>query len=139
MNDETLARHILAEECDNLNMKGLAECIRAGEGEYTSVAGLYKASLAAMHRFRSLQSTAGGGEWRDIETAPKDGSRYLIFVPRAATPDDQTTFNLYEACYIGGYDSGDVWHSKGFTIYHPTHWMPSPPAPARSPTEGEKT
>lgn len=67
--------------------------------------------------------------WQPIETAPRDGSRYLLYVPREPTPDNSTTFDVYEGCFVGGYDSGDVWYSKGKDIYYPSHWMPLPAPP----------
>jgi len=62
-------------------------------------------------------------KWQPIETAPKDGTRYLIFQPYGGG------FDIYEACYVGGYESGNVWFSKGRDVYNPTHWMPLPPPP----------
>lgn len=76
-------------------------------------------------------------EWQPIETAPKDGSRYLIYVPRVATDSDSSWFTVLVASYVGGYDSGDVWFTMlrgkektyGEDIYDPTHWMPLPTPP----------
>lgn len=55
---EREARELL-EECANRNMHGLADCIRKGEGPYTSVAGVYEAAIAAI-----LRASKSAGEIR---------------------------------------------------------------------------
>jgi hypothetical protein len=76
-------------------------------------------------------------KWQPIETAPKDGRRCLIYVPRQPTASDPSEFTVYVASYVGGRESGDVWFTMlrgkkathGEDIYKPTHWMPLPPPP----------
>jgi hypothetical protein len=63
-------------------------------------------------------------EWQPIETAPKDGTEVLLWVP------DGTYFALmmtgsYEGCAMGWCDN--VRGSPGF---EPTHWMPLPRPPS---------
>jgi len=58
------------------------------------------------------------GEWQPIETAPKDGSRFLFFNGE------------WMACghyHLGQYFAADS--GNGRRLLDPTHWMPLPPAP----------
>jgi hypothetical protein len=75
--------------------------------------------------------------WRPIETAPKDGTRVLVYAPG----------HLHMiAAWIEhhGYTYlGPAWFSNNSTILPPpTHWMPLPEFPARDvdagPTLAEK-
>ncbi len=55
--------------------------------------------------------------WHPIETAPKDGTRILIFFPAHSY--------IEVGCFWEGYwtdDNGDV-------TVPPTHWQPIPPPP----------
>lgn len=68
--------------------------------------------------------------WQPIETAPRDGTRILAWIPRGN--------NKHEVIWMGTLPSGRVrwlfshgWISAG--DFQPTHWMPLP-AP---PTKGE--
>ena len=55
-------------------------------------------------------------EWQPIETAPKDGTRVLIFSV------DEVVVAHYE---------GDMWCENEYdNLWHnPTHWMPLPEPP----------
>lgn len=65
-------------------------------------------------------------EWQPIETAPKDGSRMLLWMP----------LGKGQAVYIGGYDkhwTGQCWVSENPRIpssMTPAGWMPLPNPPA---------
>jgi hypothetical protein len=58
-------------------------------------------------------------EWRDIETAPKDGTRVLV---------------AYDGRAWGAYFKvgvfGPQWWAENGGILHPTHWQPLPPTPS---------
>lgn len=62
--------------------------------------------------------------WQDIATAPKDGSRILLWWD-----------GLVREGWCGGAgtsrDGGDWWRSHSLTVCNgrPTHWVPLPPAP----------
>jgi hypothetical protein len=66
-------------------------------------------------------------EWQPIETAPKDGTVVLLFVPG----DD----DCREDCWItASWDGlmGGVWmdNARGeWWGFGPSHWMPLPPPP----------
>lgn len=66
------------------------------------------------------------GQWQDIETAPKDGTKVLLLWPSYAG----------NKAIIGKYDEREDHHwlpgnGSFFTIKSPpTHWMPLPQAPA---------
>jgi hypothetical protein len=58
-------------------------------------------------------------EWQPIETAPKDGSDFLVFIANG-----KITIGRYIA---GSHFAGDSL-GNGDTL--PTHWMPLPPKPS---------
>lgn len=81
-----------------------------------------------------------------IATAPRDGTRVLIFVPpdqgevRARRPDTALTTNDEWLAGLRGWFTawyeGDAWHTGLRDCYDsyapldpPTHWMPLPEAP----------
>jgi hypothetical protein len=72
------------------------------------------------------------GQWKSIETAPKDGTRVLIWRKSywrdhtfaAEFLQDDNRWTVFD---------GKEWH--GLRGEYPTHWMPLPPAP----TEGERS
>lgn len=70
-----------------------------------------------------------GSEWRDISTAPKDGTQVLL-------ADDG---GLVIAAYVAfsgtppeGYHNGWFELETGFREINPTHWMPLPESPEPS-------
>jgi hypothetical protein len=61
-------------------------------------------------------------EWRDISTAPKDGTRILVYLNSKATIIIR---------------SDDLKHPLAVYLYppsHPTHWAPLPPPPEKEKT-----
>jgi hypothetical protein len=63
------------------------------------------------------------GEWRPIETAPKDGTAIL-----AAVPGWEHALVVLWDTYQGvgrWLDAGP----EGYDTFHPTHWMPAPTVP----------
>lgn len=76
------------------------------------------------------------GEWQPIETAPKDGSRIILFT---RWPGDEICPEPFDEIQIGWWDEGnltnDDWHREPQwsveKIGTATHWMHLPAAPAR--------
>lgn len=71
-------------------------------------------------------------EWQPIETAPKDGTRVLVFSPDAREPQ---IFVAWLGSFIlpgtkGEEDEGwiDAW-SDDLVDAWPTHWQPLPAPP----------
>lgn len=67
--------------------------------------------------------------WQPIETAPKDGSAFLGFLPHFA---GYFADQRIQRCMWTGWGGG-CWEcelEKG--CIGPTHWMPLPPPPAAS-------
>lgn len=63
-------------------------------------------------------------EWRPIESAPKDGTRVLVWRRREQG---------YDHVRMGvDWCKNGVWQ-KSRRDMHPTHWMPLPPPPSPSP------
>lgn len=63
--------------------------------------------------------------WQPVETAPRDGTRVLLFGPFDGDAP---------ALYVGWWDDDeDCWRASRFDLLawlDPTHWMPLPPQPA---------
>jgi hypothetical protein len=60
-------------------------------------------------------------EWQKIETAPKDGTRILVF----SHCDYESGYNLNQAVFKNGW-----WVEQYCNEYvFPTHWMPLPNPP----------
>jgi hypothetical protein len=73
----------------------------------------------------NTMQSGGWPEWQPIETAPKDGTEIII----------REGGRTFTAVYGGGYFRAEGWFSPGDRIanpwdaFHPTDWMPLPPAP----------
>lgn len=94
----------------------VTDTYRLGIEEYTAIYFAHKAARTAL----SSSPPEGLRGWRDIETAPKDGTEILTFSDRMGLG----TMVLY---WADGY-----WREKtnGLGLkYGPTHWMPLLPAP----------
>lgn len=85
------------------------------------LAALLREAIAALSRVEGAQG------WRPIASAPKDGTRVLLYRPNWA---EHTVVAWYHAL-------GSEWAAvNGFDVAgEPTHWMPLPPAPPA--TEGD--
>lgn len=66
----------------------------------------------------------GGGGWRIIETAPKDGTPILIWGNHKG--DEHLTSGAIVGCWNVMTDAGG-WRAYGDFV--PTHWSPLPPPP----------
>lgn len=61
-------------------------------------------------------------EWQPIVTAPRDGTRILVFVPTAPKPHQM----------VGSFaPSGHFLSWPGRWQYEPTHWAPLLPDPPK--------
>lgn len=86
--------------------------------------------------------------WRLIETAPKDGTRILVYMPDSENVlsvywDNEFTFRFdelaaklptYQGHYEGAWTDDAVrsWGDQEKESYNPTHWMPLPLPPIAS-------
>jgi len=78
-------------------------------------------------------------EWRDIATAPKDGTDVLVMYMHIET---QCVFNAFYASTEEGwekekegwwsYEHSEVSRIKLEGWMTPTHWLPLPPPPSRT-------
>lgn len=60
--------------------------------------------------------------WMPIESAPRDGTRMIVFCP---TENDQYVINIAH-----WQSNTEKWHNGLWgVLYEPTHWMPLPAAP----------
>jgi len=60
------------------------------------------------------------GVWQDIDTAPKDGTEVLLYVPR----------RLGDLVAMGANKTGTQWWARNLGDLKPTHWMQLPPPPS---------
>jgi hypothetical protein len=78
-------------------------------------------------------------DWQPIETAPKDGTRVLVWASKWAGEIAGVINEAQGSCRIAYYTngqsdySGDWWNDDVGDAYstwcQPTHWMPLPPPP----------
>ena len=77
----------------------------------------------ARHRHQAERDTLARMEWRDIESAPRDGSWFTAYWPVQTFEDRvQTTRWLHDDCRF--VDASDFMDH-----IQPIAWMPLPPAP----------
>lgn len=92
-----------------------------------------RAVLAAIQSLMpdAVEADAGAGwqpEWRDIETAPKDGTKILLFREHQSVVEGSWNH--------GGAMNSPYWMTPS-NLFNPTHWMPMP-APPTGPPKGSK-
>lgn len=67
-------------------------------------------------------------KWQPIATAPKDGTRILLFQPKGDGEDSTRT--VAEAAWLDYVPEESGWcMAEGDVWLCPTHWMPLPDAP----------
>lgn len=86
----------------------------------------YKADFGALNYIIHTQRSEAVAEamaWRPIETAPKDGTKILLFRPQAQ--------ELGESSIKIGYwmPQCNCFSAENLKYNPATHWMPLPPAP----------
>jgi len=77
--------------------------------------------------------TGSYGEWRHIDSAPKDGTRILVLCAHGGieiTEWFEIWWDQYEDAENGYYRKVRVKTAEGWNSNYPTHWMPLPPVPA---------
>ena len=95
-------------------------------------------AIAAWNR-RALRQ---GGGWRPIESAPKDGTRVVLFWPEGSlySSDHQEHGRWDDDCYAKKpqpYWTGERPHCRSaYRRSPPTHWQPLPPSPPSPAKEG---
>lgn len=107
-----------------------------------SVAKEHAADLReALSRLQSLSYQLTGG-WRDIESAPKDGTRVLLAEPIEGGFEMSVGWwrPYINDSSDAGWMDGTVqsWAYEENTILHPTHWQPLPSPPPPLPGGKEK-
>jgi hypothetical protein len=113
-------------------LRAASDRVRAEEAEKRAARcfaayGIYHKVPASADHFRDATEMAAGGSaatWQPIETAPKDGSRVVIF--RA---------NWRETVSVGHWSvTAKEWYvvNGGYPWHAPTHWAPIPPLPANA-------
>lgn len=75
-------------------------------------------------------------QWQDIASAPKDGTRILVF--QADEPDDTTPNIAVWLKTFGWVISWDYTPLIKPQFAPVTHWMPLPPRPPLQPAKEEK-
>lgn len=119
----------IARECFNAGYSyGIED--EASPEEYDAAWNMYLESGRAADALLAL--TTGG--WRSIDSAPRDGSRVLLFVP----PYGPSTGH-YEPSRSNWGPNASLWvaHSVLNKEAGPTHWMPLPEPPTSKPDTGE--
>jgi len=91
-------------------------------GEGMVIASLPPSSEAIVEAAAIISELVGRieGVWQDIETAPKDGTEVLLYVPR----------RLGDLVAMGANKTGTQWWARNLGDLKPTHWMQLPPPPS---------
>jgi len=110
---------------------------------------LYQDAKAEILRLRTLLSSSRGEQgWRTIDSAPKDGTWFLICRDDEGPESyevgcfDPQIWKSYEPAENGLYRQVEkvVNEWRGFNNFHrATHWMPLPSAPGSVPTSNNTT
>ena len=66
------------------------------------------------------KDAAGNAQWRQIETAPKDGTDILVYCPLPGS--EYIVVARFSVVWVDSYEAED--------IYEPTHWVPLPSPPS---------
>jgi hypothetical protein len=107
-----------------------AEQLRAENARLAAERDAFAAGVDALHAEAAAGAEAMRAErdWREIETAPKDGTHVL-----ASVPFDTGYRYIFEAWW-SDLDAGGWLFAVGCgpvsEVGDPTHWMPVPPGPA---------
>lgn len=78
-------------------------------------------------------------QWRDIESAPKDGSEVIVYRPLASNSGDKEiaikrTVSYNNSCWQSTVPEGREAVNYTDGACYPTHWMPLPAAPTEQST-----
>lgn len=104
----------------------LLEELSDEEAEYADVGGGYDALVRkAREALASLNDTEEG--WQPIETAPRDGTRMLLWVRGHLVM-------LGSWAGHGAYSGAAFWSNNVPIVPQPTHWLPLPQPPAQAET-----
>jgi len=71
-----------------------------------------------------LEESTEDHPWQPIDTAPKDGTPILGFIPSYY----QGKGGMVVAVWMD-FSDRPGWYSEISSVHEPTHWMPLPPAP----------
>ena len=85
---------------------------------------------------RQRDESANAPAWQPIETAPKDGTRILLFheVEPGGLRPAIVPAKWFDDGWLAGWDADDgvlLW-AEGRAGKGPTHWYPLPPGPLSS-------
>lgn len=88
---------------------------------------MFAADRAARATADSVTAPAGGANWQDISTAPKDGTRFVA-VGQNYGLDSETQHTCIAQRLAGCWVEVSEWNGASKLKYL-THWMPLPPLP----------
>ena len=82
--------------------------------------------ISLVHADITISSQQPLSEWMPIETAPRDGTDLLVYLP-----EDYNKINIcsYERNGRNGFDWCSARCVDGLEVGCPTHWMPLPDEP----------
>lgn len=119
---ENTATHLLVQA---------ASAIQAQAAELDAVgAGGMQALSAAPAQADSVLEDAGGANWQDISTAPKDGARFVA-VGNNYGLYSETEHVCIAQWFRGCWMEASDWNETSELKYL-THWMPLPPLPGNA-------
>lgn len=98
------------------------------------ITGMYAAALEQQAEIDQLRAKVAElkSEWQSIESAPKDGTRILLFFPNdVGVISGEWNFEQFYANPKPHFthDQEQRWGVRHMRANQPTHWQPLPPAP----------
>lgn len=70
-------------------------------------------------------------DWQPIETAPRDGTRVLLWACDPCYPKGKPLVGYFEnnKWHLSGHEFTECWINNFDEYFNPTHWMPLPEPP----------
>jgi hypothetical protein len=84
--------------------------------------------LSELVRAREEDGTIESSGWARIDTAPRDGSRIVVWGTQSGLPDSKPFAAIASFDDISGWVAADPTDNMRFQLI-PTHWLPLPPPP----------
>lgn len=115
------------------NEELITEAVKLAEMDRTFCTALEIRMSQAISDLITALRASEAGKWQPIETAPKDGTHILSYVPFGGGSIIETYWHVEKFMHSNREVQIEYWYVEGGEI-DPSHWQPLLPPP---PVEGE--